>query len=79
MTDFSLMKLGKNPAVIDYRTIKMASFLRILPPYPEAFDVDSQYPNLKDTPRHQSILRPDLRPRNHFLKRWVLVWVWVLN
>lgn len=49
MTDFNLMKLGKNPAVIDERTIKMASILRLLPSYPEAFDVDSQYPNLKDT------------------------------
>ena len=47
--DYNLMKLGKKPAVIDYRTIKLSTILKTLPPYPDAFDVDSQYPGLKDS------------------------------
>ena len=47
--DYSLMTLGKKPAVIDYRTIKLSTILKTLPPYPDAFDVDSQYPGLKDS------------------------------
>ncbi len=42
------IKLGKLPALYDSRTIKLASILRYLPPYPPTFDCDSVYPNLVD-------------------------------
>ena len=47
MTDFSTMKLG---ALFheDKRNIKLMAILKTLPPYPPAFDVDSQYPALTD-------------------------------
>ena len=41
-------KLGKLPARTDYRTLKFTSVLRALPPVPVMFDVDSQYPFIKD-------------------------------
>ena len=47
--DYSLMKLGKLPAKQDKRTIKLSTIMQVLPPYPDAFDVDSQYPELKDS------------------------------
>jgi hypothetical protein len=48
MTDFSTMKLGAK-FHDDYRTIRLSDIMPTLPPYPETFDVDSQYPNLTDT------------------------------
>ena len=41
-------KFGKLEAIQDPRTIELKSFLKELPSYPEYFDVDSQYPDLKD-------------------------------
>jgi hypothetical protein len=41
-------KLGKKPVRKDVRTLKLSTVLKALPPVPDTFDVDSQYPNLVD-------------------------------
>jgi hypothetical protein len=42
------IKLGKLPARVDSRTLKLKSILRVLVPIPPTFDVDSRYSFLKD-------------------------------
>lgn len=42
------LKLGKLPVRKDPRTIKLSSILRALPPTPDTFDIDSQWPDLRD-------------------------------
>lgn len=42
------LKLGKRPVRKDIRTIKLATILKVLPPIPDAFNVDSQFPGLVD-------------------------------
>ncbi len=48
MTDYKTVKLGKLPAKIDDRTIQLKRILKVIPPYPPAYDVDNTYPNLVD-------------------------------
>lgn len=46
----SQLKLGKKAARFDRRTIQLKSILKVLPPIPPSFDVDSQYPFPIDNP-----------------------------
>lgn len=42
MTDITKLKLGKAPARIDPRTMKLSAIMRALPPLPDEFDVDRE-------------------------------------
>lgn len=49
MVTAAQLKLGKGPAVIPPRTLKMSNILRALPPIPDSFDVDDQLQPITDT------------------------------
>lgn len=42
MTDITKLKLGKSPARIDPRSMKLSAIMRTLPPLPDEFDVDRE-------------------------------------
>lgn len=45
-----MLRLGKKPARFDKRTIQLKSIFKVLPPIPDEFNIDSQYPFPIDNP-----------------------------
>lgn len=53
------LKLGKRPVRKDIRTIKLARILKVLPPIPDTYSVDSQFPNLVDNNMYKNDIYGD--------------------
>lgn len=68
-----MVELGKQPAKYDRRTIQFSNIKKkVLPPIPEAFDVDSQYPFPIDNPMFLNDLKPVcvVAARGHATRRF---------